>query len=178
MNAYIAVAAVLCVSFIAIGILRSKYRDRVRGFCLIDSTFAVCGVILAAVSLVLMFNSISGADEEFADWLRDMLTVFFAIDLPVFAVLILAIFVPAFMAWVDKKLRFGFSYAIRQISSVFAPAFIMIIGGFYSVVINNSTVDSAVYLRLFTLGEALIFRAVSAVEYRSCLLDKANVKKK
>ncbi len=178
MNAYTVIAIALFVSFIVLNILRGKFPNRKLELCLVDSALSVCGVILIIVSLILISCSFSSDDTEFVQWLRDMATVFFRVDLPVFAVLIFVIFVPAFLAWADKKQRSGFGYTVRQISVVFASAFMLIIGGFYSVVIANGTVASAVHIRLFVIGEALVFRAVNAVEYRSYLLEKENVKKK
>ena len=59
----------------------------------------------------------------------------------------------------------------------FAPAFMLILGGFYSVIVKNSTVPCDVYIRLMTLGQALVFRALYAVEYRSAVLSSSIVKK-
>ena len=61
--------------------------------------------------------------------------------------------------------------------SVFAPAFMLILGGFYSVIVKNSTVPCDVYIRLMAMGQALVFRALYAVEYRSVRLTSYIVKK-
>ena len=53
----------------------------------------------------------------------------------------------------------------------------LILGGFYSVIVKNSTVPCDVYIRLMAMGQALVFRALYAVEYRSVRLTSYIVKK-
>lgn len=177
MTAYIVISVLLCAAFVSFAFIRKRKNEKLKLLCVVDSSLALCGGVLCLVSYLLMHSALSSANGTFAEWLGDMAKVFYSIDIPVFAVLILAVFIPAFLSWADKKLRTGFSYAIRQAASVFAPAFMLILGGFYSVIVKNSTVPCDVYIRLMTLGQALVFRALYAVEYRSVLLSSSIVKK-
>ena len=177
MTAYIIISLLLCSAFAAFAFIRKRKKDKLKLLCIVDSSLALCGGVLCLVSYLLIRSALSSSEGTFADWLGDMVKVFYRIDVPVFAVLILVVFIPAFLSWADKKLRSGFSYAIRQAASVFAPAFMLILGGFYSVITKNSTVPCDVYIRLMTLGQALVFRALYAVEYRSAKLSSSNVKK-
>lgn len=178
MTLYIIFSALAIVFFAVLAHLRKRYPDKAKLLCIIDSSTAVFGVILSVIAYILMYSTLSSSDEEFAEWMRDMLDMFFSIDIPLIIVLAFAVFVPAFVAWWDKKLRNGLNSTLRKATSVFAPAFILLVGGFYSAFVKNSTVSTDAYLRLFTFGEAMIFRAVYAVEYRSYLINRSNVKKK
>ncbi len=178
MSAYIIFSAIVIAFFAVLAHLRKKYPDKTKLFCILDSSVAIFGAVLAVVAYILMYSTLSSTDEEFAEWMRDMLDMFFSIDIPLLIVLVAAVFVPAFIAWWDKKLRNGLNSVLRKANSVFAPAFILIVGGFYSAFVKNTTVSTDTYLRLFTFGEAMIFRAVYAVEYRSYLINRSIVKKK
>ena len=122
MTAYIVISVLLCAAFVSFAFIRKRKNEKLKLLCVVDSSLALCGGVLCLVSYLLMRSALSSANGTFAEWLGDMAKVFYSIDIPVFAVLILAVFIPAFLSWADKKLRTGFSYAIRQAASVFAPA--------------------------------------------------------
>ena len=126
MTAYIVISLLLCAAFVSFAFIRKRNKDKLKLLCVVDSSLALFGGVLCLVSYLLMRSALSSSNGTFAEWLGDMVKVFCSIDIPVFAVLILAVFIPAFLSWADKKLRTGFSYAIRQAASVFAPAWILL----------------------------------------------------
>lgn len=177
MTAYIVVSILLCLCFAVMTAARRKHSELTKPLMLADSAVSAVGVCLALLSYLLMNRVDSTLEQGFIDWTNDMTDMFFKINIPLFVVLACCLFIPAFMAWFEKKNRTGFSLVIRQAASVFAPAFVLIFGGFYSSITQNAMTAIDTYIRLFTIGEALVFRAVNAVEYRSYLLEAKNVKK-
>lgn len=177
MTAYIIVSILLYLCFAVMTAARRKHSELTKPLMLADVAVSVVGICLSLVSYLLMTRVDSTLDTDFIDWTRDMTDMFFKIDIPLFTVLACCLFIPAFLAWFEKKNRTGFSLVIRQAASVFAPAFILIFGGFYSMITQNTMTATDTYIRLFTIGEALVFRMINAVEYRSYLLESENVKK-
>lgn len=177
--AYTVFSVFACAVFAAMGIFWRKFPAKRKALFFANSALASVGALLFAASVVLSRSVVKSADSSTAEWAGGMLYTFFEMSLPVFAVLFVLIMIPAFLAWWDNHSRTGVRYILRSTASVFASALILLLGGFYSVTVRNTSLhlEAAVYLASF--GEALLFRALYSVEYRSHILnERANVKTK
>ncbi|MGN1410684.1 MAG: hypothetical protein ACI4XJ_11000 [Eubacteriales bacterium] len=144
-----------------------------------DSALASVGALLFAAAAILSRSVVKSAENNMAEWAGGMLDTFFEMSLPVFAVLFVFIMIPAFLAWWDTHSRTGVRYVLRSTASVFASALILLLGGFYSVTVKNTSLHLEAVVYLASFGEALLFRALYSVEYRSHILNqRANVKTK
>ena len=174
--AYTLLSVFACAVFAALGILWRKCPAKRKALFIADSALAFVGALLFAAAVVLSRSVVKSAESNTAVWADGMLYTFFEMSLPVFAVLFVVIMIPALLAWWDTHSRTGVRYIMRSIASVFASALILLLGGFYSVTVKNTSLHLEAVVYLASFGEALLFRALYAFEYRSHILNaRANV---
>ncbi len=131
----------------------------------------VGGVVFAAV-LVYVKLTVGTLDDSYSEWAYDMMRGFWGMILLIFGVLFAIVMLTSVSAWFDVNLRRGFSYSARTIVTVLSCAFVLIIGGFYSMTGENTSLPLAAYMRVMSASLALVYRAVYLCEYRSHLLNQ------
>lgn len=177
--AYTVLSVFACAVFAALDIFWRKFPAKRKALFIANSALAFVGALLFAAAVILSRSVVKSAENNTAEWAGGMLDTFFEMSLPVFAVLFVFIMIPAFLAWWDTHSRTGVRYVLRSTASVFASALILLLGGFYSVTVKNTSLHLEAVVYLASFGEALLFRALYSVEYRSHILNqRANVKTK
>lgn len=177
--AYTVFSVFMCAVFAALNFLWRKFPARRKALFAANSALAFVGAMLFVVSAVLSRSVVKSSDGNTVEWAGGMLQTFFEMSLPVFAVLFVLIMIPALLAWWDAHSRSGMRYVLRSAASFFASALILTLGGFYSVTVRNTSLHLSEVVYLASLGEALLFRALYALEYRSHILNgRGNVRTK
>ena len=169
-------SVIICVFFAFLSVGWEKKKDYRKTLFFVNTGTAAAGAIMMLTVFLVSRQVISSAENELSEWAWDMMYVFYGVTFPICAVLLLFIIITAMLAWGDSGSRIGFRCVIRSIASVFSSALILLLGGFYSVSVKNTSLPMTEFVCLFSFGEAMLFRILYAIEYRSHLLS--NVKNK
>ncbi len=149
-----------------------KHPEKRKSLFLANGGLSLGGAVIFAAVMIYVKLSFGRLDDNYSAWAYDMMRGFYYGILLIFGVLFAIVMLTSLAAWFDVNLRRGFSFTARTVVAVLSCAFVLIIGGFYSMTGENTSLPLAAYMRVMTASLSLMFRAVYLCEYRSHLLSQ------
>ncbi len=149
-----------------------KHPEKRKTLFLVNGGLSLGGGVIFAAVMIYVKLSFGSADDNYSTWAYDMMRGYWSVMLAVSGVLFAIVMLTAVSAWFDVNLRRGFTCTARTVVAVLSCAFVLIIGGFYSMTGENTSLPLAAYMRVMTASLSLMFRAVYLCEYRSHLLSQ------